>query len=116
MKASKQKKLKAAGWKVGDIGDFLGLAPEEVQLIELKVSMGQFLKTCRVKSKMTQEAFAKRISSSQSRVAKMEAGDPSVSFDLLVKSAFALGASTKDVARAMTRKVAPRKAAPSKAA
>jgi hypothetical protein len=36
--------------------------------------------------------------SSQSRVAKMEAGDPTVSLDLLVKSILALGASNRELA------------------
>jgi transcriptional regulator with XRE-family HTH domain len=40
---------------------------------------------------LTQVALAKKIKSSQSRVAKMEAGDPSVSIDLLVRSLIALG-------------------------
>ena len=35
----------------------------------------------------------------QSRIAKMEAGDPSVSFDLLLKSLLSLGTSPKQLAR-----------------
>jgi hypothetical protein len=40
----------------------------------------------------------KTLKSSQSRVAKMEAGDPTVSLDLLVKSILALGASNRELA------------------
>jgi hypothetical protein len=41
--------------------------------------------------------LAKAMRSSQSRVAKMEAGDPTVSLDLLVQSLLALGASNRDL-------------------
>ena len=41
------------------------------------------------------------IGSSQSRVAKMEAGDPSVSVDLLIRTLFALGVNRKQVGRAI---------------
>ena len=49
--------------------------------------------------KLTQEQVARLLKSSQSRVAKMEAGDPSVSLDLLVRSLLALGASKKHLAQ-----------------
>ena len=42
------------------------------------------------------------VQSSQSRVAKMEGGDPSVSLDLLIRSLLALGASARDIARAIS--------------
>jgi transcriptional regulator with XRE-family HTH domain len=47
---------------------------------------------------MTQVALAESLKSSQSRVAKMEAGDTTVSLDLLIKSLLALGASNRDLA------------------
>lgn len=102
MKVSKRKKLENAGWKVGGVEDFLGLSAEEAEFIEMKLALSRFLKQSRLKKKLSQVAFAKRIDSSQSRVAKMEAGDPSVSIDLLIKSILALGASKKDVAKALT--------------
>jgi len=45
--------------------------------------------------------LAGRIKSSQSRVAKMEAADPEVSFELLLRGLLALGATRRDVARAL---------------
>jgi len=51
--------------------------------------------------KLSQQQLASLIKSSQSRVAKMEAGDPTVSLDLLVKTLLALGASDRDLARAI---------------
>jgi DNA-binding XRE family transcriptional regulator len=103
MQQSKRKVLKEKGWKLGTAAEFLGLSDEEVAVIELKLALGNALKARRQKKRLTQAAFAKLISSSQSRVAKMEAGDPSVSLDLLVKSMLTLGASRREVANVIGR-------------
>lgn len=102
MNKTKRVKLEAQGWKVGNVQDFLGLSDEEAALVELKVTFGQTLRHWRTKSRLTQMELAKRLKSSQSRVAKMEAGDPSVSFDLLFRSLLLLGARPRDMARAIT--------------
>ena len=99
METDKRKKLEKAGWKIGSVKDFLDLSPEEAVYIEMKLALSQSLKQRRLQKKLSQVAFAAQIDSSQSRVAKMEAGDPSVSIDLILKSLLALGASKKDVAR-----------------
>ncbi len=101
MKAVKRKKLEAAGWVVGSATDFLGLSQEEEAYIEAKLALAQQIKSVRKEKKMSQAKFAKAINSSQSRVAKMEAGDPSVSMDLMMKSLFSVGISTKQVAKAL---------------
>lgn len=101
MKATKRKKLEAKGWKVGSAEDFLDLSPEEISYIELKHALSNSLKERRTKEKLSQVEVAKLVKTSQSRIAKMEAGDPSVSIDLLIKSLLALGASPKDLARAI---------------
>ena len=102
MKADKRKKLETSGWKIGSADEFLNLSPEETAYIELKLSLSRSLKQRRSKEKLSQVEFAKLVKTSQSRVAKMEAGDPSVSIDLLVKSLLALGASPKDLAKAIS--------------
>lgn len=99
MKPSKQKQLKKGGWAVGSVDEFLELTPEESAYIELKLQLSESLKQRRIKKKLSQVELAQRVQSSQSRVAKMEAGDPSVSIDLLIKSLLALGASKRDLAR-----------------
>ena len=99
MKKSKKERLEKAGWKVGTAKEFLELSDEEVALIEIKLALSRYLKDSRVKKKLTQDQLAKIIHSSQSRIAKMEAGDPSVSFDLLLKSLLSLGTSPKQLAR-----------------
>ncbi len=101
MKSAKRNRLEAAGWKVGSAADFLGLDAVEAAFVELKVSLGQSLRQWRTRQKLTQGELAKRLQSSQSRVAKMEAADPTVSVDLLVRSLLRLGATPKDIARAI---------------
>ena len=99
MKAAKRKRLEAAGWSVGSANDFLGLSPGEEAYIGAKLALAHQIRAVRKEKKMSQAAFAKAIHSSQSRVAKMEAGDPSVSVDLMMKSLFSVGVSTKQVAK-----------------
>ena len=99
MRKAKQKQLEAEGWRVGNAEEFLDLSPEESVYIEMKVKLADSLRKRRQRRKLTQIQLARMVKSSQSRVAKMEAGDPSVSIDLLVRSLLALGASKRDVAR-----------------
>jgi DNA-binding XRE family transcriptional regulator len=99
MDAKRKKELIAKGWKVGSTRDFLNISDEEMALIELKISLGTTLQHTRKQKKMTQSQLAKILHSSQSRVAKMETGDPSVSLDLLVKSLFSLGLSKNELAK-----------------
>jgi DNA-binding XRE family transcriptional regulator len=98
MHASKRKRLAAAGWAVGDAGDFLQLEPDERAYIELRLRLAEGLRTRRNRKRLTQVELAEAIQSSQSRVAKMESGDPSVSIDLLVRSLLALGTSRRELA------------------
>ncbi len=101
MKTTKRKKLEKRGWKIGSTAELLDLTSEEASYIEMKLTLSLALREQRVKHKITQVELAKRLKSSQSRVAKMEAGDPSVSIDLLVRSLRALGASPKAVAKSI---------------
>ena len=101
MKQAKRQRLERKGWKVGDARDLLQLTDDEVTYIELKLALSDQLKSMREKKAITQVELAKLLSSSQSRVAKMESGDPSVSIDLLVKGLLALGATRKQIAGAM---------------
>ncbi|NBW36342.1 MAG: XRE family transcriptional regulator [Cytophagia bacterium] len=97
MKAEKKKRLEAKGWKVGSTAEFLKLSAEETAYIELKLALSKVLQELRKSKNLTQVDLAKRIKSSQSRVAKMEAADTSVSVDLMFRSLFALGVSKKKV-------------------
>lgn len=99
MRDRKRARLESKGWRVGTPKEFLGLTPDEAAYVELRLKLAEGLKERRVRRRLTQVDLAKAVQSSQSRVAKMEAGDPSVSLDLLVRSLIALGASNKDLAR-----------------
>ena len=103
MKAAKRKKLESLGWKVGNTADFLSLSDEEAAYIELKLTLANRVKEIRLYQGKTQNELALLIDSSQSRVAKMETGDPSVSLDLLVKTLLALGVTNKDLGKIITR-------------
>ncbi len=100
----KRKRLETKGWKVGSAKDVLQLSDEEEAYIELRLKLAEGLKARRSDKGLTQIQLAKAIQSSQSRVAKMEAGDPTVSLDLLVRSLLALGASNSELAKIIARR------------
>ena len=101
MNPAKRRRLEAAGWKVGSTQDFLNLTDEDADYIELHLSLAALLTKRRKSLRYTQTQVADLIGSSQSRVAKMEAGDPSVSIDLLIRTLLALGVNRKQVGRAI---------------
>jgi hypothetical protein len=101
LKKRKRDKLEANGWRVGSAVEFLGLSAEEAALVEIKVVLSRSLRLRRTKRGISQTVLARQLKSSQSRVAKMESADPSVSVDLLLRALFALGATPRDVAKAL---------------
>lgn len=108
MREDKKKRLSARGWKVGTTKEFLHLTQAEELFIELRLRLAEALKAQRTQRRITQVDFARLLRSSQSRVAKMEAGDPTVSIDLLIRSLLATGATDKDIARV----IAPKRSRP----
>lgn len=111
MRRGKKERLEAAGWRVGTAEEFLGLSPEEAAFVEMKLALATSLKKRRQSRKLTQTQLAKQLGSSQSRVAKMEAADASVSIDLLVRSLLAMGVSRAELARVISRGSKARRAA-----
>jgi ribosome-binding protein aMBF1 (putative translation factor) len=99
VKKDKKEKLERAGWVVGGTQEFLDLSDAEMALVDVRVSLAQALRRRRQELKISQATLAKRIGSSQSRVAKMEAGDPSVSIDLLVRSLITSGSSAEEIGK-----------------
>lgn len=106
MNEAKRKKLEAKGWRFGGVQDFLGLSEQEAAFIEVKLKLAQSLRVKRIRRGMGQTQAAKIIHSSQSRFAKMEAADSSVSVDLLVRSHLALGTSGSELGRIIARPLA----------
>lgn len=97
MNKEKRKRLEAKGWKVTSAAEFLELTPDEESLIELRLALSNAVKKHRLEAKLTQEEAARLLGSSQSRIAKIEAGDTSVSLDLLIRSLFGLGVTAADL-------------------
>jgi len=107
MRKQKKKRLEAKGWKIGTVKEFLGLSNEESAYLELKIKLAAGLRQRRQQKGLSQLELAAKLQSSQSRVAKMEAGDPSVSLDLLIRSLITLGASDRELSQIIaTRRAA----------
>lgn len=92
---------KADEWITGSAYDFLGLTPEESAYVDLKLRLSSALKTWRRRETLSQGALAKKLRSSQSRIAKMERGDPSVTIDLLLRGLIQLGVTRSEIARVL---------------
>ncbi len=101
MEKAKKNKIESKGWKVGDIDQFLGLDSAEMAIVEMKMALAKALIEKRKQSKITQINMAKLIGSSQSRVAKIEKADPTVSIELMLKSLLSLGTTRKEIAKAI---------------
>ena len=106
MNTSKRKRLEAAGWRLGKPSDFLGLSAEEELYVEIKLALATAVRARRMKLGLTQAQLAQRMRSSQSRVAKLEAGDRTVSIDLLVHALVRLGATRSQLARTLGARAA----------
>ncbi len=104
MKGAKRNKLESRGWRVGSAQELLGLSDEEAEYVELKLALSSSLRQWRTRRGVTQMELAKRLRSSQSRIAKMEAADTSVSIDLLVRSLLCVGATRGDLAKAIVKR------------
>jgi transcriptional regulator with XRE-family HTH domain len=95
---AERKRHEEAGWQVGSVADFLGITEEEAVYIDLRVRLADALKARRQAARLSQKAFASARKSSQSRIAKAEANDPSVSLDLVIRSLIALGVNLGELA------------------
>jgi hypothetical protein len=94
-------RLKTRGWKVGDTKEFLGLSEQEAVLVELRLALSRSVRERRLKLGLSQVELASRLGSCQSRVAKLEGADATVSLDLLIRGLLALGASRREIGRAL---------------
>jgi ribosome-binding protein aMBF1 (putative translation factor) len=97
----KKRALMAAGWRVGTPAEFLRLTEAESALVEIRLGLSSLLRKRRARLGWTQERIAKEIGSSQSRLAKMEGSDSTVSIDLLVRALLRLGVTRKELAAAI---------------
>lgn len=100
MHSAKKARLESKGWRVGDAQDFLNLSKEEAAFVEMKLALAECLRASRIRRNLSQTRVAELVGSSQSRVAKMESGDPSVSFDLLLRAVLAIGETPRQIIKA----------------
>lgn len=107
MDNEKRERLEAAGWRVGSAEDFLGLSPEEAAFVAFKLSLGRGLRQCRTEGGLTQAELARRMGSSQSRIARAEASDPGVTVDFQIRALLAAGATLADLAGLMAVEQTP---------
>jgi DNA-binding XRE family transcriptional regulator len=99
-KAAKER-LRKAGFFETTVASFLALTPEEEPLVEACVALTRRLRQVRIEQELTQKQVACLIGSNQSRVAKMESADRTVSIDLMVWTLFRLGQTPRQVGRAL---------------
>lgn len=99
MKTEKKNRLEKAGWRVGSTQEFLGLTDAEAAITDVRVALARALKSRRLKRHVSQATVAQLVGSSQARVARMEAGDPSVSLDLLLRTLLTFGTSPAEIGR-----------------
>lgn len=104
MKAFKRKKLEAAGWKVGSAAEFLNLSAADEMLVCMKLALARQVRSMRLQKNLTQAELAKLIGSSQSRIAKLETADRSVSIELLVRALVTLGASREQIGKILGKR------------
>jgi predicted XRE-type DNA-binding protein len=91
MDATKRKAIEAAGWKVGDAADFLGMGAEERQLLDARVKLALAIRQQREARHLSQKQLGERLKTSQPRVAKIERAASDVSMDQLVRAFMAAG-------------------------
>ena len=99
MRKEKKRRLESKGWKIGSAKEFLNLSEEESAYIELKTRLAEGVRRRRQQTGLNQVELAAKLQSSQSRVAKIEAGDPSVSLDLLIRSLISLGLNDRELSK-----------------
>jgi len=99
MDKKRQQQLEEKGFQVGSTADFLDLSPEEEAYIDIRLDISNMVKAQRAKRGWTQQQLARAIGSSQSRIAKLEGGDPGISMDLMIKALLRLGTSKKQIGK-----------------
>jgi DNA-binding XRE family transcriptional regulator len=102
MKKKRIQELQRKGWKVGGVEDFLELSEEELAYIEMKIKLSEMVRDFREEKGLTQTEASRILNSSQSRLSKMESGDPTVTLDLQIKSLLALGATPEQIGKRLS--------------
>jgi predicted XRE-type DNA-binding protein len=98
MNADRKKRLEAAGFKFGTVGELFNLSEAEELLVEVKVALAEAIRELREVRSLSQADLARLIGSGQARVSKLERSLESTSLDTLFRCMIVLGASRQDLA------------------
>ncbi len=98
---TRRARIEKAGFHVTSVQEYFDLSDAEMSIIEMRITLAKAIRRARENRQLTQAQLAKLIKSSQPRVAKIEAGDPDVSIEQMVKSALALGLSRRQIGKAL---------------
>jgi len=110
MNADRKKRLEAAGFKFGTVGELFDLSETEKLLVEVKVALAEAIRELREVRSLSQADLARLIGSGQARVSKLERSLESTSLDTLFRCMLALGASRQDLAKTIGRSTRSKKA------
>ena len=103
MHRAKKARLEKKGWKVGTVQEFLGLSDEEAAYVEVRLRLATALRKRRQRAAPEPDGAWPVASVPVSRGSRRwRPADPSVSLDLLIRTLLALGASSRDLARAIS--------------
>ena len=94
-------------WTEGTVQEFLELSDVDMAMVETKVALTRVLRRQRKASRLTQTDVAQAMHTSQSRLARIEAGDPSVSLDLVFKALYTVGMTPQEVGGFIKEVVVP---------
>ena len=98
MKSEKYKRLKEAGWEMGNAEDFLGMSTEEAQLLRIKLQLAREIELQRKNKGLTQSAMAEQLDMKQSNVSRLAKNPSHVTIDLLFRILMSLGNSPRKIA------------------
>lgn len=99
MTQAKRSRAEADDWTIGNADEFLGLSADESTYIEIKLALAGLLVERRKAASLTQALLAPQVKTSQSRLARMEHADATMSIDILVRTLLSTGESRQDIAR-----------------
>jgi transcriptional regulator with XRE-family HTH domain len=108
MNADRKKRLEAAGFKFGTVGELFNLSEAEELLVDVKVALAEAIRELREVRSLSQADLARLIGSGQARVSKLERSLESTSLDTLFRCMLVLGASRQDLAKTIGRSTRPR--------
>jgi len=92
-----RKKKLPKGWIEGSVQELLGLSEGEAAIVEMRVRLAEKVREKRRARRITQKELAKRIESTQPRVARLEQADSSI--EMLIRALFALGSDRREIGR-----------------